>query len=131
MKLSEIQRAVVARVDGASGLVSVIHDRKGDGKFESGGKPYAKVSVAPLDNREPVYCDSVLRSGFILVNVYAPNGYGALGATEEAEKFAALFPEGLEFSGVRTPNEPNIREPVDSAQEGSFYVSTVIYFEAN
>ena len=129
MKLSDIRRAVAARVDDATGLVPVIHDRKGDGHYKSNGQPYAKVSIAPLDNREPVYCDSVMRSGYILANVYAQNGYGATGATMEAEKFADLFPEELEFAGITIPDEPNIREASDGPV-GWFYVSTVIYFEA-
>lgn len=132
MLLSEIQRLTHERVmANNANLVPIIHDRKGDGKFFAAEQPFCKLSIAPLDGTEPVYCDSVMRSGFILANVYGINGHGANDITIEAEKFAALFPEGLQFNGITIPDAPNIRGTQNSEHKGWFYVSTLIYFEAH
>lgn len=130
MLLSEIQDACFARIQQASGLIPSIFDRASDGRYHANGKPYASASIVPFEIREPRYCNSVLRSGILLVNVFAPNDYGTVGATLEAEKFAALFPEGLEINELTIPDPANIRGAARSEITGWFYVSTLIYFEA-
>lgn len=130
MLLSEIQAAVFSRVDAASDLVPCIHEGKAIGTYQAGGKPYAVVSVVPLDNREPTYCNSVLRSGFVFVRVYAKRGHGAWAATVEAEKFVALFPEGLEIGRLSIPDTGDIKGVLNSEMDDWFYVPITIYFEA-
>ena len=130
MLLSEIQAAVFSRARQASGLLPIIYDGKGDGSFEAESQPYATLSIVPLDNRERVYCSSTLKSGFILVNVFAPKGYGAFDATLEAEKFIALFPEELEFDGITVPDLGDIKGALNDDKSGWFYIPTLIYFEA-
>ncbi len=131
MLLSDIQVAVINRIDNAIGLLPTIHGGKADGKYDAGKNPYAMTSIVPLPNQEPVYCDGVMKSGFILVNIFAPNGYGENEPTIQAEKFIALFPEGLEFDGITIPDEGDIKGRIDDKEHmGWFYVPTLIYFEA-
>lgn len=129
MLLSDIQVAVFSRVTNASGLLHTILDKKGDGKYEPSGQPYATVAIVPLEHREPVYSDSVMKSGFILINVFAPDGYGVNEPTKQAEKFVALFPEDLKFDGITIPDLGNIRGAKDDDRKGWFYIPILIYFE--
>ena len=130
MLLSEIQAAVFGRIDADSSLVPCIHEGKTVGSYQTGNVPYAVASIVPLDNREPTYCDSVMRSGFIFVKVYAPRGHGAWAATVEAERFVALFPEGLELGALSVPDTGDIKGVLNSEIDGWFYVPITIYFEA-
>lgn len=130
MLLSEIQVAVFSRVTNANGLLPTILDKKGDGSFKPNDQPYATLAIVPLDNSEPVYSDSVMRSGFILINIFAPDGYGTNEPTKQAEKFVALFPEDLKFDGITIPDLGNIRGAKDDDRKGWFYIPTLIYFEA-
>jgi|GEM_PF-5368996 len=130
MLLSEIQDAIFSRVTAESGLLPVITKHSGDGSYHANNQPYIVLSIVPLDSRERVYCDSVLRSGFILANVYAPDGYGVSGPMKEAEKIVALFPEQLQFEGIETPDPANIKGALKSEKPGWFYTSALIYFEA-
>lgn len=129
MLLSEVRIAIFDRVRTATGLFPVIYEGESDGSYVSGRKPYIKISIVPLEKQQRVYCDKPLSSGFILANVYAPDGHGANEPTQQAEIIAALFPEELEFDGIRIPDADNIKGALKSERKGWFYMSALIYFE--
>jgi len=131
MLLSEIQLAVHNRTKLDGTLVPIIPDRKGDGYFDNNDQPFCKLSIVPFDNKERVYKDGVMESGFILVNIYAPDGHGSHDLTKEAEKFIALFDEYTEFDGITIPDKSIPKGALDSEHKGWFYVSALIYFEVN
>lgn len=133
MLVSDIQIAVYDRIEAAVLNSEVIRTAKAreDNPFQAGNEMYAEVIIKPFDNQTIAYCGH-LKSGFILVNVYAPSDSGAVAPTKEAERFLALFPEDLEFNGIKIPYTGNIKEPVtDRKNNGWFFVPTPILFEAN
>lgn len=128
MLLSQIQVAVFTRLNSASGLLPIAYPQKGI--FQSNDQPYAAVSIEPFANREVVYCDGVMRSGYILINVFYPDNSGVVVPTQEAEKFIELFPENLEFDGITIPDTGDIKSAIDDTDhKGWFFIPVLIYFE--
>lgn len=129
MLLSEIQRSIITRITDAR-VPDVFFKEQLTGDYERKNRMFSVVSIRPMDGRERVYCDSVLKSGFILANVFAPDGAGIDEPTKLAEKFLEIFPEELEFDGISIPNLGDIKGALPDDKPGWFYVSTLIYFEA-
>lgn len=134
MLLSEIQDAIISRIEAPPGLIvgipHVIFQGQGEGDYRRNNQIYASVAIVPLENRERVYCSSVLKSGFILANVFAPDGSGSVEPTQHAEKFLKVFPEGLQFNGITIPDEGDVKGQLPDDKAGWFYTSALIYFEA-
>ncbi len=128
MLLSDIQAAIFSRVDSASDLLPVAFPREDFDTPENGGA-YAVLHIVPNET-EDAWCGT-LKTGNILFNLSYSKGSKLIDPTIEAEKFLALFYEGLVFDGVTIRDEGTIWNPVDDKSDnGRYFIPVIIKFEA-
>ena len=131
MKYSEILIAIFNRIEGEKINLVLPPVAFPYESFDEplDGSQYVELHVVPNDTQN-TWCGP-LKTGNILFNLSYARNSNLIDPVIEAEKFLALFNEGLVFDGVTIKEEGTIKSAVkDRKENGRYFIPIVIKFEA-